>query len=65
MLLTAEGSEEFGQWTDEDLEKEKIRLLNVLKESEKEGKDGNDLGVTSVKKVRKTRAKPRKKVVRK
>ena len=33
MLLANEGNDEYGAWTDEELEKERVRLLAALEES--------------------------------
>ena len=33
MLLANEGNDEYGTWTDEELEKERVRLLAALEES--------------------------------
>lgn len=56
MLLLGENSEEYAGWTDEELERERKRLLGELEKSNPTG------GETAVKK---TRPKPRKRVVRK
>ena len=59
MLLTGEENTEYGAWTDEELEKEKQRLLQTLKEKEvamdetKDKKVGKKPRVRSVKKTKK------------
>jgi hypothetical protein len=62
LLLSSEGAD-YSQWSDEDLEAEKQRLLSVLQE------DTETTAAKTVTKkvgtVRKPRAKPRKRVVRK
>ena len=61
MLLSTDGeSEEFAAWTDEELEKERARLLQALQEAETT-KEGDRCAT----KVKKPRPKPRKRVVRK
>jgi len=64
MLFATENDGEFGSWTDEELEKEKDRLLTVLSEKQKEEKLQNDGGRCEAK-VKKPRPKPRKRVVKK
>ena len=62
LLLSSEGAD-YSQWSDEDLEAEKQRLLSVLQE------DTETTAAKTVTKkvgtVRKPRAKPRTRVVRK
>ncbi len=60
MLLNS-GETDFGRWSDEELEKEKKRLLAALAEEEKSAKKA----AVQEKTVKKPRAKPRKRVVRK
>ena len=65
LLLSSEGAD-YAQWSDEDLEAEKQRLLAVLQEEA--GKAGETTGKSVVGKTvtaKKTRAKPRKRVVKK
>lgn len=65
MLLNS-GETDFARWSDEELEKEKKRLLATLAEGEMVEKDTEKSKSTTTKTtVRKPRAKPRKRVVRK
>ena len=77
MLLAGEGNGEYGQWTDEELEEEKRKLLLKLQEAEL-GADGEESGekkstktsgTVKKKKIAEsktaTKSKPRKRVVRK
>ena len=77
MLLSGEGNGEYGQWTDEELEEEKRKLLLKLQEAElgadsevSGGKKGTKTSGTVKKKTSAesktaTKPKPRKRVVRK
>ena len=80
LILSADGNAEYGKWSDEELEAEKQRLLMQLQESKAlEGADKQVKAVKTVKTVKavktektdegsgekKTRPKPRKRVVRK
>ena len=68
LLLSSEGAD-YAQWSDEELEAEKRRLLAILQEEDfvkAEKKTAESKGAESkTGKVRKPRAKPRKRVVRK
>lgn len=65
-LLLGEEGGEYSSLSDEDLEKEKQRLLALLKENNDRGQVLNESAETDVKTVkRKPRAKPRKRVERK
>ncbi|MBO7298018.1 MAG: hypothetical protein J6U60_03110 [Clostridia bacterium] len=70
-LLLAEngGVSEYADMSDEELEMEKMRLLAALKVSGEKAEDGGQVldesQSTPAKAKRKTRAKPRKRVVRK
>ena len=70
-LLLAEsgGVSEYADMSDEELEMEKMRLLAALKTSGENGEDGGQVfdesESTPTKGKAKTRAKPRKRVVRK
>ena len=55
MLLLGENGEEYTQWSDEELERERTRLLGELDKAKP----------VKEKTVKKPRAKPRKRVVRK
>ena len=64
MLLSTEENGEYRDWSDEDLEKEKQRLLMTLQQSaevEKVEKEGGRVALS----VTKPRPKPRKRVTRK
>lgn len=69
LILSADGNTEYGKWSDEELEAEKQRLLMQLQEA----KAAEKKTVKTVKAVKaaegveekKTRPKPRKRVVRK
>nr|MBR6777772.1 hypothetical protein [Clostridia bacterium] len=61
MLLATDGGEEYGGWSDEELEKEKERLLATLKMTEKTKKEG---GMVEVK-VKKTKSTVKKKTAKK
>lgn len=70
LLLAENGvTSEYAHMSDEDLEREKKRLLAALKtsgdKSEEEGQVLDESKSEPVKAKRKTRAKPRKRVVRK
>ena len=68
LLLASDGAD-YAQWSDEELEAERQRLLSVLQEgAENASKPAAKTVSKTVKKanvVRKPRAKPRKRVVRK
>ena len=67
-MLLGENGGGVEQMSDEELEAEKNRLLAALEKSKKKEKDAGqvrDENVENVKAVRKTRAKPRKRVNRK
>ena len=68
LLLASDGAD-YAQWSDEELEAERQRLLSVLQEgAENASKPAAKTASKTVKKanvVRKPRAKPRKRVVRK
>ena len=68
LLLASDGAD-YAQWSDEELEAERQRLLSVLQEgAENASKPASKPASKTVKKanvVRKPRAKPRKRVVRK
>ena len=72
LLLASDGAD-YAQWSDEELEAERQRLLSVLQEgaenaSKPASKPASKTALKTVKKanvVRKPRAKPRKRVVRK
>ena len=68
LLLASDGAD-YAQWSDEELEAERQRLLSVLEEgAENASKPASKPASKTVKKanvVRKPRAKPRKRVVRK
>lgn len=68
LLLASDGADS-AQWSDEELEAERQRLLSVLQEgAENASKPASKPALKTVKKtnvVRKPRAKPRKRVVRK
>ena len=61
MLLATDGGEEYGGWSDEELEKEKERLLATLKMT---GKTKNEGGMVEVK-VKKTKSTVKKKTAKK
>ncbi len=61
MLLATDGGEEYGGWSDEELEKEKERLLATLKMTGKTKKEG---GMVEVK-VKKTKSAVKKKTAKK
>lgn len=61
MLLATDGGEEYGGWSDEELEKEKERLLATLKMTGKTKKEG---GMVEVK-VKKTKSTVKKKTAKK
>ena len=61
MLLATDGGEEYGGWSDEELEKEKERLLATLKMT---GKTENEGGMVEVK-VKKTKSTVKKKTAKK
>lgn len=56
MLLEGNGGEEYSGWSDEDLEKEKIRLLGVLENAVQHQKAG-DVSELEIKSTKKTSAK--------
>ncbi len=56
MLLEGNGGEEYSGWSDEDLEKEKIRLLGVLENAVQHQKAG-DVSELEIKSAKKTSAK--------
>ena len=64
LLLSSEGAD-YAQWSDEDLEAEKQRLLAVLQEGVANAGEGAKKVVKKTAATRKSRAKPRKRVVRK
>lgn len=49
MLLAVEGGEEYGGWSDEELAKEKERLLGLLQEEQKQVKKANGGGRVATK----------------
>lgn len=68
MLLEGkEGGAEYVDWSDSDLEKERERLLGILREENSPKTDENNVkdGGRCEMKEKKTRPKPRKRVVRK
>lgn len=65
LLLSSEGAD-YAQWSDEDLEAEKQRLLAVLQEEAgKAGRITKKSVAAKTAAVKKPRAKPRKRVVKK
>ena len=77
LILSADGNAEYGKWSDEELEAEKQRLLMQLQESKALETAGKQVKATKTVKTvktektdegsgeKKTRPKPRKRVVRK
>lgn len=49
MLLAVEGGEEYGGWSDEELAKEKERLLGLLQEEQRQVKKANGGGRAATK----------------
>ena len=49
MLLAVEGGEEYGGWSDEELAKEKQRLLGLLQEEQKQANNGGRVATKSKK----------------
>ncbi len=65
MLLSVEGGEEYGGWSDEDLSKEKERLLGLLQETEKKQVKKAKQGGSVVMKSKKSSSATKKKTVKK
>ena len=65
ILLSTENDEEFGSWTDEELEREKERLMAALNGKKEEDEKTQDDGGRCEVKTKKPRPKPRKRVVKK
>ena len=66
LILSADGNAEYGKWSDEELEAEKQRLLMQLQEAKSaEKKKVKTVDVAEGVEEKKTRPKPRKRVVRK
>ena len=66
LLLAENGAEnDYSKMSDEELERERLRLLASLKMDGKIGESAGQVCVESKTTVRKPRAKPRKRVVRK
>ena len=64
LLLASDGAD-YAQWSDEELEAERQRLLSVLEEGAENASKPASKTVKKANVVRKPRAKPRKRVVRK
>ena len=60
MLLAVEGGEEYGGWSDEELAKEKQRLLGLLQEEQKQANNGGRAATKS----KKTGSATKKKMVK-
>ena len=60
MLLAVEGGEEYGGWSDEELAKEKQRLLGLLQEEQKQANNGGRVATKS----KKTGSATKKKTVK-
>ncbi len=65
MLLSVEGGEEYGGWSDEELAKEKERLLGLLQEGEKKQVVKAKQGGRVATKSKKTSSATKKKTVKK
>lgn len=66
LILSADGNAEYGKWSDEELEAEKQRLLMQLQEAKSaEKKKVKTVEAVEGVEEKKTRPKPRKRVVRK
>ena len=65
LMASSAAVDDFSRMSDEDLQKEKERLLNALKEGdgETEATGSDEVGSDAAKKPRKPRAKPRKRRV--
>jgi hypothetical protein len=65
MLLAVEGGEEYGGWSDEELAKEKERLLGLLKETEQKQVNKAKQGGRVATKTKKPSSTAKKKIVKK
>ena len=64
MLLSVEGGEEYGGWSDEQLQEEKERLLGLLKESEQKQAKTTKQGGRVQTKTKKSGSTAKKKTVK-
>ena len=65
MLLSVEGGEEYGGWSDEALQEEKERLLGLLQESQIKQEKKTKQGGRVATKTKKTSSATKKKTVKK
>lgn len=53
LLEMGSGETGYSDWSDEELEKERLRLMEVLRDTDRETNDGGEIEETSVKKTAK------------